>query len=370
VQIQLIHLFIDKFANLLIYKFANFLLYLQVNFEMMVQSLLESFQHANVLVIGDVMIDAYLNGKVNRISPEAPVPILNVKDRDYRLGGAANVASNIKKLGANPILCSVIGKDDKGNLFLDSLKKQQLDTIGIIQSTERKTTIKYRIIGNRMQMLRIDDEDEFLLTKNENDLFIENIKQIFNTHTIHAIVFEDYDKGVLNKDNIHQIIQLANEKGIPTTTDPKRRNFHFYDGVTLFKPNLKELCDALHLNQEEVLIEDIHSAAKKFAELHQIRYIMVTLSEKGISIYDAKEDFFFHQPAFLREVSDVSGAGDTVISVATLCISHGLKAQDIAKISNIAGGIVCQYVGVVPIDPILLAKEMEVLYSRNTNSAS
>lgn len=333
---------------------------------MMVQSLLESFKHANVLVIGDVMIDAYLNGKVNRISPEAPVPILNVKDRDYRLGGAANVAANLIKLGANPILCSVIGEDDKGKLFEQNLQNQKLDTIGILKSKDRKTTIKYRIIGNRMQMLRIDEEDEFPLTRYENEVFLKNIKSILETQKIDAIIFEDYDKGVLNKENIQQIIRFAKEKCIPTTTDPKKRNFHFYDGVTLFKPNLKELCDALHLNQEELLLHDIHIAAKKFAELHQIEYVMVTLSENGISIYDAKKDQFFYQPAYLREVSDVSGAGDTVISVATLCLSNGLDAPDIAKISNIAGGVVCQYVGVVPIDPLLLAKEMDLIYSKNT----
>lgn len=333
---------------------------------MMVQSLLESFKHANVLVIGDVMIDAYLNGKVNRISPEAPVPILNVKDRDYRLGGAANVAANLIKLGANPILCSVIGDDDKGKLFEQNLQNQKLDTIGILKSQDRKTTIKYRIIGNRMQMLRIDEEDEFPLTRNENEAFLKKIKSILETQKIDAIIFEDYDKGVLNKENIQNIIHIAKEKCIPTTTDPKKRNFHFYDGVTLFKPNLKELCDALHLNQEELSIQDIHLAAKKFAELHQIEYVMVTLSENGISIYDAKKDQFFHQPAYLREVSDVSGAGDTVISVATLCLSNKLEAPDIAKISNIAGGVVCQYVGVVPIDPLLLAKEMDLIYSHNT----
>lgn len=334
----------------------------------MVQTLFESFKHANVLVIGDVMIDAYLNGKVNRISPEAPVPILNVKDRDYRLGGAANVASNLKKLGANPILCSVIGADDKGRIFLDSLKNQQLDTIGIIQSHERKTTIKYRIIGNRMQMLRIDDEDEFQLTKNENDQFMDNLIRVFETHTIHAVIFEDYDKGVLNKENIQQIIKIAKEKNIPTTTDPKRKNFHFYDGVTLFKPNLKELCEALHLEQENIEIEDVKYAAKKFADTHQIDFVMVTLSEKGISIYDRKLDNFFHQPAFLREVSDVSGAGDTVISVATLCLAAQLPHHQIAEIANLAGGIVCQFVGVVPIDPPLLAAEMEKLVQKNTKN--
>lgn len=334
----------------------------------MVQTLLESFKHANVLVIGDVMIDAYLNGKVNRISPEAPVPILNVKDRDYRLGGAANVASNLKKLGANPILCSVIGADSKGDLFLNSLKQQHLDTTGIVQSSERKTTIKYRIIGNKVQMLRIDDEDEFQLTENENVKFIENIVKLFNTVPIHAVIFEDYDKGVLDKTNIQQIIAIAKQKNIPITTDPKKKNFHFYEGVTLFKPNLKELCDGLHLEQDHIEIKDIHGAAKKFANLHLIDYVMVTLSERGISIYDRKNDTFFHQPAVLREISDVSGAGDTVISIATLCLTAQLPPSQIAEIANLAGGIVCQFVGVVPIDPVLLAIEIEKFYPQNTKN--
>lgn len=346
----------------------KFIIFLQVNSIAMLDQLISKFKAAKVLVVGDVMIDAYLKGRVDRISPEAPVPILDVKERDYRLGGAANVAANLKALGAEPILCSVVGKDPKGKIFMDQLSKMGLTSEGIVQSNERITTIKYRIIGNQSQMIRVDEEDKHGLSEKENEQFLNALFNLIDRYQIDAIIFEDYDKGLLNPTNIAQIIQKAREKGILMTTDPKKKNFHAYGGVNLFKPNLKELSDALHLNQEQLTLEQLHDAAKQFAHQHEIDMVMVTLSDKGIALYHRLNDQFEWSPASAREVSDVSGAGDTVISVATLCMIVQLPPTQMIKVANLAGGIVCQFVGVVPVDPILLEEQIMELVEQNTKS--
>jgi len=324
----------------------------------MMDSLFKSFENATVLVVGDVMVDCYLNGKVNRISPEAPVPIMNVQNREYRLGGAANVALNLKSLGANPVLCSVIGKDNKGTIFYSLLQKNDLDTLGIIPSTERKTTIKYRVVGNKTQMLRIDDEVDSYLTEKEASQFLTTLNQIIDNQKIDAIILVDYDKGLLSGKIIRQIIDLSKRMNIITTVDPKKRNFWNYEGVTMFKPNLHELCDGLRIENNNFSQEEIHQLLKNFSIKQNIDYVMTTLSEKGIAIYDKKEDTFYSQPAFLRNISDVSGAGDTVMSISSLCLVAKLSAKKTAQLANLGGGIVCEYSGVVPITLEMLKGEM------------
>jgi D-glycero-beta-D-manno-heptose-7-phosphate kinase len=324
----------------------------------MMDSLFKSFENATVLVVGDVMVDCYLNGKVNRISPEAPVPIMNVQNREYRLGGAANVALNLKSLGANPVLCSVIGKDNKGNIVYSLMQKNDLDALGIIPSTDRKTTIKYRVVGNKTQMLRIDDEDDSYLNEKEATQFLTTLNQIIDNQKIDAIILVDYDKGLLSANVIRQIVDLSKKLNIITTVDPKRRNFWNYEGVTLFKPNLQELCDGLRIENSNFSQEEIHQLLKDFAIKQNIDYVMTTLSEKGIAIYDKKEDTFYSQSAFLRNISDVSGAGDTVMSISSLCLIAKLSAKQTARLANLGGGIVCEYAGVVPITHEMLKAEM------------
>lgn len=358
-----IFLFSKKKKEIII---RNFIVSLQINSIAMLDQLISSFKSTKVLVVGDVMIDAYLMGRVERISPEAPVPIMDVKKRDYRLGGAANVAANLKALGAEPILCSVIGKDPKGKIFMDQLSKMGMISDGIVQSDERITTIKYRIIGNQTQMIRIDEEDQHDLSARENEQFLNALFALIDRYQIDAIIFEDYDKGLLNPHNIAQIVQKAKEKGILMSTDPKKKNFHAYAGVNLFKPNLKELCDALHLNREQLTIEQLHDAAKQFAHQYEIDMVMVTLSDKGIALYHRLNDHFELSPASAREVSDVSGAGDTVIAVSTLCMVEQLPTTQMLKVANLAGGIVCQFVGVVPVDTILLQEQIMELVEQNT----
>lgn len=305
----------------------------------------QDFTQLRVLIVGDVMIDSYLWGDVNRISPEAPVPIVQVKNREKRLGGAANVALNIQSLGATPILCAVVGKDSDGQDFLDILSKNNLSDIGICQSEMRITTIKHRILSGHQHLLRVDAEQTDLLgDKEQNDLW-ERIAHILPT--VNVVIFEDYDKGVLSKDLIQKTINLASQHEIPTIVDPKLRNFWHYGGATVFKPNLKELKEGLKIDFNVQNTTELKKAITLLKERLPIKQALVTLSERGVYI-DA-EDEIHHIKAHLRTIADVSGAGDTVVSVASLALGLGLKPALMAGLANLAGGLVCEQIGVVPI---------------------
>lgn len=321
------------------------------------ESFINSFQKANILVVGDMMIDCYLRGRVNRISPEAPVPIMHIQEREYRLGGAANVALNLKSLGAQPILCSVIGNDEREITIRDLLSRHGLSDDALIFSKDRKTTIKYRIIGNKMQMIRIDDEDDHTLNESDAAQLVTTIEQLVKYKKIGAIIFVDYDKGVLSQETIRSILAIARQHNIMTSVDPKKRNFRYYRGCTLFKPNLKELYEGVNYEADAFDIDNIRQLMKAFAEEESIENIMTTFSEKGIAIYNKQKDFFYWQPAIERSISDVSGAGDTVMAVATLGLLSGLSLENTVQIANLAGGIVCEYAGVVPVTQEMLKDE-------------
>lgn len=330
---------------------------------MNIESLLQSFTQKTILVIGDMMIDAYLNGKVTRVSPEAPVPIVNFESREDRLGGAANVALNLKALGAKAILCSTIGVDDNGKRMIKLMKKNALVTQGILNSPERMTTVKTRVIGNNQQLLRIDSEESSDINSSDEDLLIQRISQLINTEDIDAIILEDYNKGILTNKVIRTTVALANEKGIPTTVDPKKKNFFAYENVTLFKPNLKELKEGLDLQitYSKTSTADFESAVNTLMHKLKCKKTFVTLSEHGVFIQE-KEDRNYVD-AHKRNITDVSGAGDTVISVATLCLTAGCSNMEIAEIANLAGGLVCEHVGVVSVDKEKLQKELLKLYT-------
>ena len=319
-----------------------------------------SFNNQKILVIGDVMVDSYLWGKVDRISPEAPVPVVAVKKRENRLGGAANVALNLKSLGAKPVLCSVIGNDLKGNEFIELLKNEKLSYEGIIKSSHRITTTKFRVIGNNSQLIRVDEEIITDLIKNDLDKLLTVISGLLNKNDIKAIVFQDYNKGILTKDLIREVIALANDKNIPVVVDPKKKNFGEFKNIDLFKPNLKELKEGLKMEADLGENSVLKDAVDKLHKRQNIKTILTTLSEKGVLISSKVSENEFEKhfiPAHIRVISDVSGAGDTVISVATLCLVAGLAPKDIASISNLAGGIVCEEVGVVPINKERLFKD-------------
>lgn len=320
-----------------------------------IREIFKSFNNLNVLIIGDVMIDSYLWGKVNRISPEAPVPIVAVTKKERRLGGAANVALNIQALGANPILCSVIGVDNDGQAFLDLLKAQKLSQKGILKSRDRVTTIKTRIIGNHTQLLRVDEETEEDITGHEVQQLLTLISHIITHDKIDAIIFEDYNKGLINPKLISKVVELAKQKGIPTCVDPKKKNFNAYKGVSLFKPNLKELREGMKLDISGESISELQRAVSSFRVKQKMETVLLTLAEKGIITNSRK--IKEHLPAHIRSIADVSGAGDTVISVASLC--RALECNDIltAAIANLSGGLVCEQIGVVPVNKEQLLEE-------------
>ncbi len=313
----------------------------------------DKFADLKVLIIGDVMVDAYIWGKVERISPEAPVPVISIHGKESRLGGAANVAKNVHALGAKPYLCSVIGDDDAGGTFLHLLGERGIETSGIVTSDHRTTTVKERILSGAQHLLRVDKETEESINKSERTRLLEKIDDLLGLADV--VIFEDYDKGVLSKSIIQYVIEGARVKGIPTAVDPKKRNFMAYHKATLFKPNVKEIKEGLKLDHN--LREDAHlvEAVKMLKSKLELEMAMITRSELGMYIDAGKERHFI--PAHIRTISDVSGAGDTVVSTAALCLALELPPKFIAELSNLAGGLVCEYPGVVPVDKDQLYQE-------------
>lgn len=324
-----------------------------------IKEIFEGFKNLKVLVIGDLMVDSYSFGKVTRISPEAPVPVLNLTKRENRLGGAGNVVKNILSLGAKPIVCSVIGNDSSGKIILDLLKEDNLSTNMVIQEENRITTSKERVISGSQQIVRIDDETDSMISNSSMNLLIEKISNIIAE--VDVIIFEDYDKGVLNEELIQKIISLAKEKNIATVVDPKKRNFLSYSGVDLFKPNLKELLDGLNISNSKIELEDLKTLTEDFRKKFQMKNIFLTMSEKGVLLNN--EGRFIQYNAHTRTIADVSGAGDTVISVAACCLGLNLSADLIAALSNLAGGLVCEYVGVVPVKKEQLISEADQIFN-------
>ncbi|MBP7808854.1 MAG: D-glycero-beta-D-manno-heptose-7-phosphate kinase [Bacteroidia bacterium] len=320
-----------------------------------IREIFRSFSNLNVLIIGDVMVDSYMWGKVGRISPEAPVPIVSVTKKERRLGGAANVALNVQALGANPILCSVIGVDYEGMSFLDLLRQQKLSQKGILKSRDRVTTVKNRVIGNSYQIVRVDEETEEDITQDETQNLITLISYIISHDKIDVIIFEDYNKGLITPKLISKVVEFAKSKGIPTCVDPKKKNFNAYKGVTLFKPNLKELREGLKLDIDGENINELQRAVSSFRVKQKLDTVFVTLADKGVitNSRSVKE----HVEAHVRNIADVSGAGDTVISVAALCRALECNPVFTAALANLAGGIVCQEIGVVPINKEELLRE-------------
>jgi rfaE bifunctional protein kinase chain/domain len=304
------------------------------------------------------MVDAYFLGEVNRMSPEAPVPIVDLFEKDERIGGAGNVALNLTALGASPIICSVIGTDSEGKRLMQLFQDANISTDGIYASANRRTTVKTRVLSDNKQLLRIDSEDTHLISQAEEDQLFKQITSVVESG-IDGIIFEDYNKGVLTPTLISAVLALAKVHQIPTTVDPKKDHFFEYKGCTLFKPNLKELKEGLQVDfdfssSKETFLSAVRDLQSRLG--NSISFI--TLSEHGVFIQEEDPIFI---PAHLRNIADVSGAGDTVIAVATLCLISGADVQTIAAISNIAGGLVCEQPGVVSIEKERLLNEVTKL---------
>jgi len=312
-------------------------------------------QRTTALVIGDVMVDAYLWGRVERISPEAPVPVVQVHERSARLGGAANVALNMKALGANAVVISVVGADDHATNLDVLFKDQGLSVAGIIRSPERRTTVKTRVISGHQHIVRVDEEQEDDLSANDANALIERVRTLLESEKPGVLVLEDYNKGVLTEQTIARIIELANTANVPVAVDPKKRNFLSYRGVALFKPNLKEIREGLKIEIDPTNDKSVSDAVTQLEERMGNTISMVTLSEHGTYIHQG--DVTHRIAAHHRKIADVSGAGDTVISVAALALAQGLPAKQIGELANLAGGLVCEEVGVVPVDRVRFLSE-------------
>ncbi|MBV6652517.1 MAG: hypothetical protein KI786_02100 [Mameliella sp.] len=317
-----------------------------------------AFEKQNILIIGDVMIDRYLNGKVDRISPEAPVPVVRLTGQEDRLGGAANVALNLKALGATPYLCAVIGKDENGDRLRALLPEVQLSDRGLVTSKERRTTVKSRVIAGNQHLLRVDAEDTHQLSEDEQSDLLQVVIDLLEQKEIHAILFQDYNKGVLSYPVIRAVILEAIKRDIPTAVDPKFDNFWSYKHVTLFKPNLKEIREQVPFDIQPTL-EDLDKAANHLRNKLGNPYSLVTLSERGIYLNNKGEGQTM--PTHPRSITDVCGAGDTVFAVAGLGLSLGLPLDEIARLANLAGGQVCERVGVVPVNRDQLEAEYKQL---------
>ncbi len=323
------------------------------------QHLFSSFPTLKVGVIGDVMLDTYMWGKVDRISPEAPVPVVSLERKEYRIGGAGNVALNCRALNAGVTIISAAGNDEEAVLLKKLLDESEIDTSYMLFSAKRITTNKTRIISRNQQMMRLDAETTEDLDPELEEMLIEKVILYINNEEPDIIIFEDYNKGVLTEKLITIIIQACKDKGVITSVDPKRKNFFAYKGVDIFKPNLKEVKEGLNILIDQVtapVLENIHSELDRYLG-HRISFI--TLSEKGVFYQQDKAGHII--PSHIRNIADVSGAGDTVIAVASLVYAATKDVKLMAEMANIAGGLVCEEVGTITINKEKFLKECQSL---------
>ncbi|HZL08605.1 MAG TPA: bifunctional ADP-heptose synthase [Prolixibacteraceae bacterium] len=284
-----------------------------------IEQVFSKFSELNVLIIGDAMVDNYLWGKVDRISPEAPVPLVTVTKQENRLGGAANVSLNIQALGATPILVSIIGDDDKGHIFTELMHENQLINDGIFVDETRMTTVNTRIISGGQQISRVDQEVSTLINSNFEEKIFEKIKSIIEKERIDIVIFVDYDKGLITPWIIKNVIELAKSKHILTVADPKSRNFNIYQRVDLFKSNCKEFKDGLKLQIEKTDLDELKKVSENFTKENEIGLLFITLSELGVFLTNGVKQNYY--PAEVRAIADVSGSGDTVVATASLCLA-------------------------------------------------
>ncbi len=323
------------------------------------KKIFEDITNLKVGVLGDLMLDTYWWGHVERISPEAPVPVVAVDSREQRIGGAGNVALNVVSLQAQVSVLSTIGQDADGRELMGLLDDKGINTQFVLQSSDRITTNKIRIISRNQHMMRLDAEVTNMLSASEEDALYANCEKFIEEVKPHLLILEDYNKGVLTESLIQKVIALCKASNVITAVDPKRKNFFSYRGVDIFKPNLKEAREGLNIISEEVTeqgLREIHDALYK--EL-QHNNSFITLSEKGVYYENASE--YKLLPTHIRKIADVSGAGDTVIAVASLVYAATKDVALMAEVANIAGGLVCEEVGTVAINREKLLAECEEL---------
>jgi len=321
--------------------------------------LFEQFASIKVAVVGDVMLDTYWWGQVERISPEAPVPVVTVAKKEQRIGGAGNVALNVQALGAQVAVISILGNDDDGHQLIKLLQESQIQTNYLVQSAERITTNKIRIISRNQQMMRLDAEMAEDLLPTEEALLLAAFEKYIVAEKPQMVVLEDYNKGVLTENVIRKIIALCKQHQILTAVDPKRKNFFAYQGIDIFKPNWKEVKEGLHILSATVSLEELKKIHQLLQAKLQHAISFITLSEKGVYYENQSGEGLL--PTHIRTVADVSGAGDTVIAVASLVYAATGDVKLMAELANIAGGLVCESVGTVAINKSALLLEAQHL---------
>ncbi|MBT9483546.1 PfkB family carbohydrate kinase [Sediminibacterium sp.] len=321
--------------------------------------LFANFKNTQVLIVGDVMLDTYWWGNVDRISPEAPVPVVALNRKEYRVGGAANVALNTASLGANTAIVSIIGEDADGDQLLQLMEQNGINTSNIIRSTDRITTNKMRIMGRNQQMMRLDAEMVNDITHELENQLLKAVENHIEHYKPAILIFEDYNKGVLTQNLIAAITKLCKQHQIFTAVDPKKKNFLAYKDVTLFKPNLKEVKEGLNINVDQTNLERMQHIHHVLKEILGHSISLITLSEKGVFFQQDEDSLII--PTHIRNIADVSGAGDTVIAVASLVYAATQNIRLAAEMANIAGGLVCEEVGTVAINQHQLLAECKAL---------
>ncbi len=323
------------------------------------EKLFSDFAQLKVAVIGDVMLDTYWWGNVERISPEAPVPVVAVSKKEQRIGGAGNVALNIASLGASVSMISVLGKDDDGVQLTALLQQNNINTQYLAQSEDRVTTNKIRIISRNQHMMRLDAEMADDMSADDEDKLYHTFENYVAAENPAVVILEDYNKGVLTEKVIKKIIASCKKHNILVAVDPKRKNFFAYEGVDIFKPNLKEVKEGLNILQDDVSLDALKHLHLLLQEKLKHRISLITLSEKGV-FYQQENDAAII-PTHIRSIADVSGAGDTVIAVAALAFAASGNIKLMAEMANIAGGLVCEEVGTVAINKESLIRECKKL---------
>lgn len=323
------------------------------------EKLFDQFGGMRIGVIGDVMLDTYWWGHVERISPEAPVPVVALDRKEYRIGGAGNVALNLSCLGAHVSILTVMGADEDGSRLSGLFRDNDIGIDYLLMNDKRITTSKSRIISRNQQMMRLDSEITNDLPAEVEMQLLEKVESFILSEKPQALIMEDYNKGVLTEKVITQTIALCRKYSVITTVDPKRKNFLSFKGVDIFKPNMKEVKDGLNLLVDDINQEMLNNIHEKLWQKLNHAISFITLSEKGVFYRQNEKSRIV--PSHVRNIADVSGAGDTVIAVASLLYAATKDVDLMAEVANIAGGLVCEEVGTVAINRERLLEECKLL---------
>ncbi len=308
------------------------------------RELFGNFHGKHVAVVGDLMVDRYYWGKVTRVSPEAPVPVVEVGSESVRLGGAANVANNIQALGGIPLLVGLVGNDHPATMLTDILRDQNMDTGGIVADGARPTTVKTRVIAHGQHVVRVDHESKADCPDHLRVRIVDAVK--YNIRMLQGIIIEDYNKGVVTREVIAELVAIARKYDVPVTVDPKFNNFLEFKGVSVFKPNRREVEEVLGGRLDGV--SSVEEAGHRLLGMLEARNVLLTRGEQGMSLFE-QDGTVTHLPSLAQHVQDVSGAGDTVISTLTMALVGGASAREAALLATVAAGIVVAEVGIVPV---------------------